>query len=184
MTSNAAPVAVTRLLSGWHLLERWVAVIAFTIIGVLVFSDVAGREFIGPVGNALGFDMGATGIYGARKLSLFMLVIGAFAGLGVSVATGTQIVPRIAFKWVPESWGAPVDRLANLFSGVLFFAVAFYGYVFVESSRQIGTIMPGIDWPVWIIQSAIPIGFASAGVRYFIFAIWPDTAPVREETPE
>lgn len=184
MSDPSVPLPVSRLLTIWHLLERWIAVLAFSMIGVLIFSDVAGREFVGPVGRALGFEMGATGIYGAGKISLFLLVIGAFAGLGVSVATGTQIVPRVAFKWVPASWGLHVDRLANLLGGLMFLAVAFYGYVFVASSREIGTVMPGLDMPVWIIQSAIPLGFASAAARYLIFAIWPASAPVREEFQE
>lgn len=184
MNNHTVPPPVTRLLSVWHLLERWIAVIAFSLIGALIFGDVFGREFIGPVGTALGFEMGSTGILAAGKLSLFLLVIGAFAGLGISVATGTQIVPRVAFNWVPESWGPYVDRLANLLSGLVFVAVTYYGWVFVEASRSIGTVMPGLETPVWIIQTAIPIGFASASLRYFIFAIWPDSAPVREENPE
>ncbi|AVO38453.1 TRAP transporter small permease [Pukyongiella litopenaei] len=184
MTSNTVPTAVTRFLNGWHLLERWIAVIAFTLIGALIFADVAGREVIGPVGQTLGFEMGSTGIYGSGKIALFMLVIGAFSGLGISVATGTQIVPRVAFGWVPERWGPAIDRLANALSGALFLAVAYYGYVFVAASRDIGTVMPGLDWPVWIIQSVIPLGFASAGLRYVFFAIWPATAPAREEMPE
>lgn len=184
MTTTAAPQSVTHILHYWHLLERWIAVIAFSLIGALIFADVAGREFVGPVGRFLGFDLGSTGVYGASKMSLFLLVIGAFSGLGVSVAAGAQIVPRVAFNWVPKSWNAPVDRIANLLSAIVFFAVANYGTVFVLSSREIGTVMPGLDWPVWIIQSAIPIGFASAGIRYLIFAIWPGTAPVREEMPE
>lgn len=184
MIDHTVPISVSRLLSGWFLLERWIAVIAFTLIGALIFSDVAGREFVGPVGTALGFEMGSTGVYGARKISLFLLVIGAFAGLGISVATGTQIVPRIAFRWVPARWGPNVDRLANLLSGLVFLAVTYYGWVFVSSSREVGTVMPGLDWPVWIFQSAIPIGFASAAVRYLIFAIWPGSAPLREEITE
>ncbi|MCV6822930.1 MULTISPECIES: TRAP transporter small permease [Halocynthiibacter] len=184
MTSQITPAPVTKLLSIWHLAEKWIAVVAFTMIGVLIFLDVAGREFVGPVGTALGFEMGSTGLYGAGKMSLFLLVIGAFAGLGVSVATGTQIVPRIAFSWVPASWGANIDRLANLISGAVFAAVTYYGWVFVASSKSIGTVMPGLETPVWIIQCAIPIGFASAAVRYFIFAIWPASAPAREEAVE
>lgn len=180
----ATPTVISRLLFGWHLLERWIAVIAFSLIGALIFADVAGREFVGPLGYALGLDMGSTGIYGARKIALFLLVIGAFAGLGVSVATGTQIVPRIAFRWVPSDWAMSVDRLANLLSGAVFLAVAYYGAVFVNASREIGTVMPGLDWPVWIIQSTIPIGFVSAALRYVIFAVWPETAPHREEVPE
>lgn len=184
MTNQSVPIAVTRLLHLWHILERWIAVVAFSLIGLLIFSDVFGREFVGPVGTALGFEMGSTGIYGTRKMSLFLLVIGAFAGLGVSVATGTQIVPRIAFGWIPDHWGDTVDQLANLLSGLIFIAVAYYGFVFVDASRQIGTVMPGLDMPVWIIQSAIPLGFASAAARYLIFAIWPSSAPAREEITE
>lgn len=184
MTTQSVPAPVHRLLHAWHLVERWIAVIAFSLIGVLIFGDVAGREFVGPVGTALGFDMGSTGIYGAGKISLFLLVIGAFAGLGVSVASGTQIVPRIAFGWIPKSWGAPVDRLANLLSGAVFLVVTYFGWVFVAASRDIGTVMPGLDTPVWIIQSAIPLGFLSAAIRYLIFAIWPASAPTREETIE
>ncbi|KUJ83192.1 hypothetical protein AVO45_18595 [Ruegeria marisrubri] len=184
MTVGSVPVAVSSLLKVWHLVERWIAVIAFTLIGALIFADVAGREVIGPVGTALGFEMGSTGVYGAGKISLFLLVIGAFAGLGVSVATGTQIVPRIAFSWVPASWAPHVDRIANLLSGLVFVAVTYYGWVFVSASRDIGTVMPGLDMPVWIIQAAIPIGFLSAAIRYFVFAIWPASAPAREEIPE
>lgn len=184
MTNQTVPVPVERLLTAWHLLERWIAVIAFSLIGILIFGDVAGREFVGPIGRALGFELGFTGIYGAGKLSLFMLVIGAFAGLGVSVASGAQIVPRIAFAWAPRALEPLVDRIANLLSALVFFVVAYYGWIFVSASRGIGTVMPGLDWPVWIIQTAIPIGFASAGVRYLIFTIWPGTAPVREELPE
>ncbi|WP_319825960.1 TRAP transporter small permease [Thalassovita sp.] len=184
MTDRSIPVPVSALLKVWHILERWIAVIAFTLIGVLIFADVAGRELVGPVGTLFGFDMGSTGVYGARKISLFLLVIGAFAGLGVSVATGTQIVPRIAFNWVPASWAAHIDRLSNLLSGGVFLAVAYYGWIFVSASREVGTVMPGLDTPVWIFQAAIPIGFLSAAIRYFIFAIWTATAPEREETPE
>lgn len=179
-----APRFVVSFLAVWHILERILAVIAFTMIGVLVFSDVFGREFIGPVGNALGFEMGSTGIYGAQKMSIYLLAIGAFTGLGVSVATGSQIVPRVAFKWVPESWGPWLNRLGNLVSGLIFFATAYYGFEFVKVSREIGTVMAGLDWPAWVIQAVIPLGFASAGFRYLAFAIWPATAPVLEENPE
>ncbi|MCE8556560.1 TRAP transporter small permease subunit [Ruegeria pomeroyi] len=184
MTVEHVPQPVSMLLSGWHLLERWIAVIAFSMIGVLIFADVAGRELVGPVGTLLGFDMGATGVYGAAKISLILLVVGAFAGLGVSVATGTQIVPRVAFKWLPVSWGPSVDRLSNLIGGLVFVVVAWYGWIFVSASRDIGTVMPGLDTPIWTAQAVIPLGFLSAAIRYFIFTIWPASAPAREELPE
>ena len=184
MTHTEVPKSVAAALRVWNALERWIAVMAFSLIGILIFADVAGREFVGPVGTALGFEMGATGVYGAQKISLYALVIGAFTGLSISVASGAQIVPRVAFKWVPADWGPTVDRIGNLVSAVLMGAVAYYGVVFVLSSREIGTVIPGLDWPAWIIQTAIPAGFTSAALRYLSFFIWPGTAPQREETPE
>lgn len=178
------PRPVTTVLRYWYAIERALSVIAFSAIGALIFVDVFGREFVGPVGRALGFEMGATGLFGAQKMGIYALVIGAFTGLGVSVATGSQLVPRVAFGWVPASWGPTVDRLGNLVSGVLFLAVAWYALVFVRSSFEIGTVIPGLEWKAWIIQSVFPVGFTSAGCRYLVFFIWPSTAPVREEIAE
>ncbi len=179
-----APAAVVTTLTIWFQIERAIAVLAFSFIGALVFADVALREFFGPVGVWLGFDTGAAGVYGAGKISLYLLVLGVFSGLGLSAATGTQIVPRVAFGWVPGSWVPAVERLSYLFSGVFLFAVAYYGVVFVLASRDIGTVTPGLEWPAWIIQSAIPLGFASTACRYFAFSIWPGAAPALEEFQE
>jgi hypothetical protein len=38
--------------------------------------------------------------------------------------------------------------------------------------------------PIWPIQLAIPLGFLSAGLRYFIFALWPGVRPVPPEFQE
>jgi TRAP-type C4-dicarboxylate transport system permease small subunit len=40
---------------------------------------------------------------------------------------------------------------------------------------------PLLDWPVWPVQLALPLGFASAALRYLCFAAWPDTRPRRNE---
>lgn len=184
MTEHIAPRPVRLLLSAWLKAESWIAVLAFSLIGAMIFADVAGREFVGPLLSALGVDAGATGVYGAHKIALYGLVIGAFAGFGLSVATGTQIVPRVAFGWVPASWAPAVDRVGNLFSAAVLGVATWYALVFVLSSREIGTVIPGLDWPAWIIQSVIPFGFASAALRYAIFAVWPAAAPVREEVSE
>ncbi len=40
---------------------------------------------------------------------------------------------------------------------------------------------PVLDWSVWPIQLAIPIGFLSAAGRYFMYAAWP---AIRPQPPE
>jgi len=44
--------------------------------------------------------------------------------------------------------------------------------------------MPVLDWLVWPLQSAIPIGFLSAALRYFVYAAWPAIRPRPPEFQE
>ena len=103
----------------WHRGECWVAVAAFGFIAAILLLDVIGREFVGPVLRFVGLDPGATGIFAAQKLSVFALVIGSFAGIGIATATGSHIVPRFAYGWVPAAWGPCMDRLADVLTGLL-----------------------------------------------------------------
>jgi hypothetical protein len=41
-----------------------------------------------------------------------------------------------------------------------------------------------LDWPVWPIQLAIPVGFLSAAGRYFMYAGWPSIRPQPPEFQE
>ncbi|BCN38500.1 hypothetical protein ALDI51_18190 [Alicycliphilus denitrificans] len=179
-----APLAVTRLLAGWHWLEKAVAMAAYVLISFMLVSDVMGREFAGPLLRLLGFDVGATGIYGSQKIALYAMIVGSFLGLGIATATGAHLLPRIAFGWVPASWGPKVDRLADAVTGTILCTVAWYAWVFVESSREAGTVMATFEAPVWPIQAVIPLGFLSAALRYFIFALWPATRPRPPEFQE
>lgn len=183
-TPPPAPPAVQTVLRVWHKLECWIAVLAFSFIALVLMIDVLGREFYGPVMSMLGFTVGATGLFGSQKLAVFALVIGSFAGIGIATATGVHLVPRVAFKWVPASWSPHMDRIADVFTGLFLLGVAWYGVVFVLASKESGVLAAVINVSAWPIQVAIPLGFASAALRYFAFAIWPAVRPVPPEFQE
>ena len=98
----------------WHQLECWIAVAAFAFIAVILLLDVLGRELLGPLIRLLGFPATATGIFASQKLSIFALVIGSFAGIGIATATASHLVPRVGFGWVPARWDPWFNRLADL----------------------------------------------------------------------
>ena len=108
----------------WHRGECWVAVAAFGFIAAILLLDVIGREFVGPVLRFVGLDPGATGIFAAQKLSVFALVIGSFAGIGIATATGSHIVPRFAYAGCRRRWGPAMDRLADVLTGMFLVVVA------------------------------------------------------------
>jgi TRAP-type C4-dicarboxylate transport system permease small subunit len=163
--------------------ECWVAVGAFGLIAALLVLDVAGRELLGAVYKA--FDIkGKTGIYGAQKLSVYALVLASFCGIGIATATGSHLLPRIGFGWIPESWGHSMNRSADALTGLFMLIVAYYGFQFASSTMAVGLRAQAFDMPVWPFQLAIPIGFLSAAVRYFVYAGWPDARPLPPEFQE
>jgi len=117
-------------------------------------------------------------------MCVYALVIGSFCGVGVATATGSHLLPRLGFGWVLKAFGPTMDRLADLFTGLFFVGVAYFGWVYVSSSMQAGLRMQAFDMPIWPIQAAIPLGFLSAAVRYFFFAAWPALRPLPPEFQE
>lgn len=178
------PAAGRAFLEAWHKLECWLAVAAFGFIAAILVVDVIGRELIGPVFKALGYPLGATGVPASQRLSVYALVVGSFCGIGIATATGSHLVPRVAFGWVPKSWGPMMDRLADLLTGVFLLGVAWYGIEFVLSSKATDLRAPVLNWSVWPFQLAIPFGFASAALRYLLYAAWPAARPVPPEFQE
>jgi TRAP-type C4-dicarboxylate transport system permease small subunit len=179
--SDAPPPRVRPIVEVWHRAECWIAVAAFGFIAAILLLDVIGRELVGPVARLVGFDPGATGIFAAQKLSVFALVIGSFAGIGIATATGSHIVPRFAHGWAPAEWGPALDRLADVLTALFLLAVVWFGFTFVASSMKTDLRAPVLDWPVWPIQLSIPLGFLSAAGRYLLYAVWP---PLKPDAPE
>jgi TRAP-type C4-dicarboxylate transport system permease small subunit len=173
----AAPQWARSFAANWHVVECWVAVAAFTFIAVILLLDVVGRELLGPLVRIFGMKA-ATGIFASQKMSVYALVIGAFVGIGIATATGSHLVPRVLFGVVPARWGATVNRFADLLTGLFLVGVSYFGFVFVESSFATDLRAPVLNWPVWPFQLAIPLGFISAALRYFLFALWPDLRPI------
>ena len=182
--ATAAPPAVVRLLHVWHRLECWVAVLAFSFIAAVLVIDVLGREFYGPVMGLLGIPVGATGLFGSQKLAVFALVISSFCGIGIATATGVHLVPRVGFKWLPAAWSPTVDRVADVVTGLFLLGVTWYGVIFVMASKDSGVLAAVINVSAWPIQTIIPLGFASAALRYFFFAAWPALRPRPPEFQE
>jgi TRAP-type C4-dicarboxylate transport system permease small subunit len=178
------PLAARRIVDGWHRGECWLAVVCFGFIAAILILDVLGREFVGPILRFIGLEPGATGIFASQKLSIFALVVGSFAGIGIATATGAHIVPGFASGWVPEEWKPLYDRAVDVLTGLFLLGVVWFGFKFVASSLKTDLRAPVLDWPVWPIQLAIPLGFLSAAGRYFIFAAWPALKPAPPEFQE
>ena len=199
--TRPAPAVVQRLLAGWHRAECALAVAAFAAIAGLMVADVAARDLLVPLAHALGFDGFRLAFPAAPKLALVALAVGTYAGIGVATATATHFVPRLGHGWqgahrveAVENGREAVEielkyagylrrqeRAGEVLTAVLWLAAAGYAAVFVAGSQATALRMALLDWPVWPVQLAMPLGFASAALRHLCHGLWPDTRPRRDE---
>ena len=179
------PEVVTAALAIWSRVERLLAIVTFSAIGVLMMYDVILRELVSPVLFRIGLDARPLLLVGSQKIGVYLMIAGAFVGFTLATAMGTQLVPRIGFSWVPRRWDAAMNRAADFVSAAFLGCATYYAIVFVASSAQAGLMTTsGVDLPVWMLQSVIPFGFASAAARYLCYGVWPGTRPVPPEFQE
>ena len=186
MTSQkSAPKAVRVFLDLWHRLEIWVAITAFSAIAILLIYDVVVREAVIPILSGLGVNARGLIIYGSQKIGVYMLIAGAFAGIGIATWTGAQLVPKVGHHVLPDSWDDGANRVADLFTFLFLACAAYIATQFVWESYESGMRgSGGLRIEVWKAQVAIPMGIASAALRYLAFFLWPDTRPALAEDLE
>ena len=179
MSSSAStPQAVRTILDVWHRAEVWIAVIAFGGIAVILTYDVLIREAVIPLLSLAGMEGRFLVLFGSQKIALFLLMYGAFAGIGIATWVGAQLVPKILFKIVPDHWDTPMNRIADGMTTLFLAAVTVVATLFVIESARFGQVATGgVRSQVWLVQLAIPLGFGSAAIRYLAFVIWPSVRP-------
>lgn len=180
-----APAKVRSFLAIWHSVEVWIAVLAFSAIALLLIYDVLLREALMPLLALFGIDGRDLILYGSQKIAVYLLVVGAFTGIGVATWTGAQLVPKVGHHLIPARWDAQANRIADAIAFAFLAAVTVIAAIYVYDtylSGQRGS--SGVSIEIWKVQIALPIGFGSAALRYLCFAIWPDLRPEEGETLE
>ena len=120
---------------------------------------------------------------GSRSIAL---VVGSFAGIGIATATGSHLVPRVGFGWVPQALGPgdgpprrPDHRPASCWASP--------GSASSSSSRRYAVELraPVLDW-VGLAVPDSPSRSASCRrrCRYFVYAVWPALRPGLPEFQE
>lgn len=155
---------------------------ALAFIALVLIGDVIGRELIGPLlRGGLGLRVGATGIHGGPKMAVYALAVGSYAGIGIAAVTSTHLLPRIGWRALPPAWNDTLDRVADAVTASMLGAAAWYAALMVQGSYATGVLAPMLHWPMWPVQLAMPLGFASAALRYLCFSLWPDLRAARRE---
>jgi len=151
-------------------LEAGIAIIAFTVISVLLIGDVLLREFFNSY------------IFGAQRVSVYAMIVAGFLGIGLAADQGKHLRPTVADGLIPSGYERAAARVGAIIMAAVFFTLVWFGIQFVADAIRYGDLARSIKIPVWIVQVIVPYAFCSAGLRYLVFAIFPDLNPENPKT--
>lgn len=154
-----------RLLAAVFTLEAAVAVTGYAVVAGLLVLDVALREIWG------------TSIYGAQRMSVYIMIVTGFLGLGLAAAKGRHLRPRFADGLIPSTLASAATRLGDVIMAAVLLVFAWIGIRFVLDAHEFGDMARVIDIPLWYLHLVVPYAFVATALRYALFALYPSLRP-------
>jgi C4-dicarboxylate transporter DctQ subunit len=154
-----------RLIDALLTLQKYILIISFIIMTIALLADVVGREVF------------SRGIFGALAFAVFFMVYATFSGLPLATNNGSHLRPRILDKLIPKVLEPVVKRISNIISAVILGYLAFVSIGFIKESILYEDRSIELDWLVWPVQVAIPMGLGIAALMYLLYCIFPDLEP-------
>jgi TRAP-type C4-dicarboxylate transport system permease small subunit len=155
-----------RLFDAIRLCERWLAILAFTVLISVVFADVVARELTGG------------GLFWASQVGVWANVVVVMAGFGLASGSGAHLRPRFADGWLPESWNPVLETLQHAVMALFSAAIGLLAARVVAGSWQLGEVSIDLFFPIWPVQVFLPVAFFIASIRHALYAIYPELRPV------
>jgi TRAP-type C4-dicarboxylate transport system permease small subunit len=154
-----------RVLAYIFTLESVIAVAGYAVVAGLLVVDVALRELVG------------TSVYGAQRISVYVMIITGFLGLGLAAAQGRHLRPRFADGLIPTGLTRAATRLGDLIMTAVLLGFAWIGVRFVLEAHEFEDMARIIGIPLWYLHLIVPHAFATTALRYALFALYPALRP-------
>lgn len=124
-----------------------------------------------------------TGLFWADGLLRIEVLWLALVGAIVASREDRHITIDLFTRYVPPRLRLALRVLTDLFTDVVCSLLAWYAWRFVRVEQEFGSILLG-QYPSWIFQSIIPVGFGVIAYRYALFGWRHGHAFFRAGRPE
>ena len=165
-------MVIGKILNLFNRFERGITFLAFAVLVLVMFADVAMRELTG------------TGLHWSRQLGVYANLFVVMFGLGVASSEGAHLRPRFADNWLPKGWNPFLIRLQEAIMSLfcLLFAIIAFQVVIETFNDNVQSIVLRIA--IWPFQAVIPIAFLMTSIRHLLYAIDPSQRPYIENERE
>lgn len=151
-------------------IEISIVIAAFTLIAGLLLTDILMRQ------------TGSGSLWGAQKISVYLMIIAGFLGLGLAAAKGRHLRPRFLDGVLPKGLHPAISRIGASLMALTFGCFGIIGLQFVADAFEYQDMARIIDIPMWTLHIIVPYAFFSTAVRYAIFAVYPALQPEEGES--
>lgn len=150
----------------FSLLDRLAEYIEEGILGCTVLF-VAGMLMV----HVIGRQLFSTGVTGQVELTQMSMVIITFAGLGYGVRKARHICMSALYDQLRGLSRKAALVAISLLTGALMFYFSWHAWDYVEAIQSRGRTSSALQIPLWIPYLVAPIGFALAGIQYWLTAV-------------
>jgi C4-dicarboxylate transporter DctQ subunit len=139
-------------------LEEWIIASLMGAATLIIFVVVLHRYLSGvPIPALQDFLIGIN-VSWAQELCIYMFVWMAKFGAAYGVRQGIHVGVDVLVNRLSERWRKQVVVL-SLLAGALFTGIiGTLGAIFVERMSQTDSTSPDLEWPMWIVYLAVPLG--------------------------
>ncbi|TFW28777.1 TRAP transporter small permease [Massilia horti] len=139
-------------------LEEWIIATLMGAATLVIFVAVLHRYLSGLPFPALQDYLLTINMSWAQELCIYMFVWMAKFGAAYGVRTGIHVGVDVVINRLSTPWRNKFV-IFGLLAGALFTGVVgALGAVFVARMSQTDSISPDLEWPMWIIYLAVPLG--------------------------
>lgn len=110
-------------------------------------------------------NLGYTGfVWGDGVVRMGVLWVALFGAVAAS-RDRKHLAIDLARRLLPARFWHPLAIVVDAFTAAVCGVLAYYSWTFVRDSRAFGDTLLG-DWPAWLFQLVLPVGFALIAYRY------------------
>ncbi len=141
-------------------LERTTVALLLLVAVVILVADVALRAVFG---IALSW---------AAELTRYAIVWLVFIGGAIGARSGAHISIDVLGAILPPRAAHRLVQVAALIAAGTTAMVAWYGWMLVGQMRQFGQTSASLEWPMWVVYLAIPVGCCLMTLRFIQNAVF------------
>ena len=135
-------------------LEEFLLGILLTTASLVLFANVVARYVFN-----WGFPW-------AEELVRYEIIWMVFLGGSVAARQGLHIGVDILVRFAPVPLRKPINILINAISLAFCALIVYYGSSLISQTRMFGQVSPALQVPMWMVQTAIPLGAGLMALRF------------------